>query len=197
MSFFESDTFTFVVLPVLIFLARVLDVSLGTVRIILVTRQRWFLAPLIGFIEILIWLVAVARVMQNLGNVFCYIAYAGGFAVGNYIGIRIEEKLALGTVLVRAITRKDASALIKNLKAAGYGVTIVPAYGSSGRVSVIYSVIKRSSLEDVIGIIKKTNPNAFYSVEDIRFVTERRSLWSKTSHKKNIYNLSKLFRKGK
>ena len=197
MPFLESKLFTFGILPLLIFLARVVDVSLGTIRIVFVTRERRFLAPLVGFFEVLIWLLAVARVMQNLDNVFCYVAYAGGFAVGNYVGIRIEQTLAMGTVLVRVITRKDASELIKKLRGGGYGVTTVPAHGSSGRVSVIYSLVKRASLEDVIRIIKKCNPNAFYSVEDIRFVTERRTLWSRSRRRRTSPRPPALRRHGK
>jgi len=128
----EGETFTFILLPVLIFLARVLDVSLGTIRIIFISRSRKFLAPAIGFFEILIWLVAIGKVMQNLNNVFCYIAYAGGFAAGNFMGIWIEAKLAMGTLMVQIITRQDASALINSLKSSGYGVTAVPAHGTTG-----------------------------------------------------------------
>ena len=95
-DFWHSEAFTFVLLPVLIFLARVLDVSFGTIRIIFISRGQKLLAPLIGFFEILIWLVAIGKVMQNLGNVYCHIAYAGGFAAGNFTGMWIEEKLAMG-----------------------------------------------------------------------------------------------------
>jgi len=118
-SFFHSEAFTFILLPVLIFLARILDVSFGTIRIIFVSRGRKFLAPLIGFFEILIWLVAIGKVMQNLTNVYCYIAYAGGFAAGNFTGMWIEEKLAMGTLVIQVITKKDASALIENFKSSG------------------------------------------------------------------------------
>lgn len=142
-DFWHSEAFTFVLLPVLIFLARILDVGLGTIRIIFISRGRKFLAPLIGFFEILIWLVAIGKVMQNLTNVYCYIAYAGGFAAGNFTGMWIEEKLAMGTLIIQIITKKDASALIDNLKSSGYGVTVVPAEGSTGQVHIVYSLIKR------------------------------------------------------
>lgn len=197
MSFFDSDIFTYMLLPLLIFLARICDVTIGTVRIIFVTRGRKFLAPLIGFFEILIWLLAIGKVMQNLNNVFCFIAYAGGFAAGNFIGILIEEKMAMGSLVVRIITRQDASGLISNLRTSGYGATSVPADGSTGRVYVIYVVIKRSDLDDVVEIIKKFNPKAFYSVEDVRFVSEGVFPSRKPFYKRNALNLPKMFRKGK
>ena len=96
MAFFGSEIFTFIILPILIFIARVCDVSIGTMRIIFISRGAKILAPLLGFFEILIWLVAIGKVMQNLDNIACYVAYAGGFATGNFVGIRIEEKLAMG-----------------------------------------------------------------------------------------------------
>jgi len=171
MPFYHSDFFSFILLPVLIFMARVLDVSFGTIRIIFVTRGHKLLAPLIGFFELLIWLVAIGKVVQNLDNVFCYVAYAGGFAAGNYLGICIEQRLAMGAVIIRIITKEDASELIKNLRAEGYGVTSIPAYGSSGQVSVVYSVVRRRALKDVVAIVKRFNPKAFYSIEDVRFVS--------------------------
>ena len=131
MPFFESHLFTFVILPLLIFFARICDVTIGTIRIIFVSRGQKFLAPLVGFFEVLIWLIAIGKVMQNLDNIFCYIAYASGFAAGNFIGIYVEQKLAMGTLIIQVITRKDASELIDALKSKGYGVTAIPAAGST------------------------------------------------------------------
>jgi len=196
-GFFHSEAFTFVLLPVLIFLARVVDVSFGTIRIIFISRGQKFLAPLIGFFEILIWLVAIGKVMQNLSNVYCYIAYAGGFAAGNFAGMWIEEKLAMGTLIIRVITKKDASALIENLKSSGYGVTAVPAEGSSGRVHVVYSIINRSALKDVAAIVKRFNPQAFYSIEDVRFASKELFPLRQSASIKGFLGLLKIRRKGK
>ena len=196
-GFFHSEAFTFVLLPVLIFLARVVDVSFGTIRIIFISRGQKLLAPLIGFFEILIWLVAIGKVMQNLSNVYCYIAYAGGFAAGNFAGMWIEEKLAMGTLVVQIITKKDACALIERLRSSGYGVTAVPAEGSTGPVHIIYSVIKRSGLQDFVGIVKKLNPQAFYSIEDIRFASKEILPLRQSGYMKGFLGLLKLRRKGK
>jgi len=112
----ETEIFTWILLPILIFFARVGDVSLGTIRIIFISKGIKYLAPLIGFFEILIWLVAISQIMQNLTNIYYYIFYAGGFATGNLVGIIIEEKLSIGTVAIRIITRKDAEELTNALK---------------------------------------------------------------------------------
>ncbi len=132
----DSNIFTWIILPLLIFIARVCDVTLGTVRIIFVSRGNKLIAPLLGFIEISIWLLAIRQIMQNLSNPFCYVAYALGFAFGNFVGIYIEEKAAFGKVVIRSITKTDASVLIDALRRKGFGVTNVHAEGSTGKVNV-------------------------------------------------------------
>jgi uncharacterized protein YebE (UPF0316 family) len=166
----NSDLFTWVVLPFLIFLARICDVTIGTIRIIFVSKEQKLWASLFGFFEVLIWLVVMGQVMQNLDNVFCYIAYAGGFACGNYIGITIEGKLAMGVLIVKVFTTKGDMKLVDSLRAAGFGVTNISAQGGAGPVNVVYTIIKRRFLPEVIGIIKQFNPKAFYSVEEVRSV---------------------------
>ncbi len=168
----NSPYFEYLIIPLLICFARVLDVSLGTLRIILVAKGTKTLAPILGFFEVLIWLIAIGQVMQNLTNVANYFAYAAGFAIGNYLGIIMEQKLAIGVVVVRVITATDASKLIDFLKEANFGVTTLEAQGTSGHVHLIYTVIKRSNLPLVVKHIKDFNPKAFYSVEDIRYVSE-------------------------
>lgn len=166
----NPDLLTWVVLPGLIFLARICDVTIGTLRIIFVSKGQKLWASFFGFFEVLIWLVAIGQIMQNLNNVFCYIAYAAGFALGNYIGISIEEKLAMGVLIVRVFTTNEGEKLIASLRASGFGVTNVDAQGGSGKVNIVYTVIKRSCLPEVVGIIKEFNPKSFYSVEEVRSV---------------------------
>jgi uncharacterized protein YebE (UPF0316 family) len=170
--FRNLEVFTWVVLPLLIFLARICDVTIGTIRIICVSRGQKFFASLLGFFEVLIWLTAIGQIMKNLNNVACYIAYGSGFAMGNFIGITLEEKLAMGILMVRIITPEKGTDLINHLKESGYGVTSIDAKGAIGPVNLIYTVIKRSALEDVIQQIDRFNPKAFYSVEDIRSVNQ-------------------------
>lgn len=192
----QSPYFTYLIIPLLICLARIIDVSLGTVRIILVSKGAKKIAPILGFFEILIWLVAIGQVMQNLTNIVNYFAYALGFALGNYIGIIIEQKLAIGIVVVRIITVAAASELIDYLKSANFGVTVIDAEGTSGSVHLIYTVIKRSSLPIIIGHIKKFNPKAFYSIEDVRFVSEGQ-FPKNTFHQKLEFNALTGARKAK
>jgi len=171
-AFIDSEIFRWVILPVLIFLARMTDVSIGTIRIMVLNKGKRLLTPLLGFFEILIWLLAIRQIFIQLTNPVCYIAYAGGFAMGNYVGIIIEEKLAIGFGLIRVITHKDATELINCLNRQGYGATSIEAKGSTGKVHVIYSIVKRSEIAKVIHIIKKYNPKAFYTIEDVKAVKE-------------------------
>ena len=170
--FVDSNLFSWVIMPFLIFLARICDVSIGTVRLMLQSKGKIYLAPLLGFFEMLVWLLAVRQVVLNLANWVCMLAFAAGFATGNFVGLLIEEKLAMGMQVIRIITQKDSAELINSLKNQGYGVTVLDATGAKGRVNVILTIIKRSDKHRVIEIIKQFNPKAFYSIEDVRSVAE-------------------------
>jgi len=172
LAFYSSDLFKWVILPILIFLARLTDVSLGTLRIIFVSHGLKYIAPIVGFIEINIWLLAIVQIMQNLNNLACSFAYAGGFALGAFVGMTIEEKLSIGMVMVRIICKHDTTDLIKSLQEAEYGVTTHDAEGINGPVKIIFAVIRREDLHDILDRIHKIHPHAFYSVEDIRSVGE-------------------------
>ena len=166
----DPNTYTYLVLPLLIFLARICDVTIGTVRIMLVARGRRIIAPLLGFVEMMIWILVVRQIMLQISNWASYIGFAGGFAVGNYVGMYIEEKLAMGVQVIRIITKKDANELFNYLKSKGYGVTLVDAQGSMGPVNIVFTIVKRADQQKVIDIIQQFNPNAFYSIEDVRTV---------------------------
>ncbi len=167
----DSDLWVIIILPLLIFFARIMDVSIGTVRIILVAKGYKYLAPLLGFFEVLIWIIAISKIMENLDRWYYYLFYASGFAAGNFVGIILEDKIALGFVGVRIITKKPADQLIEKMTNFGYGVTIVPAEGSSGLVHVIFTTVKRKKLKELIIMIKEFNPKAFYTIEDIKKVS--------------------------
>lgn len=171
-SVFGSGIFTWVILPFLIFLARAVDVSLGTIRIVFVSRGLRFLAPVVGFFEVIIWLLAIRVIMQNLDNAVCYIAYGAGFAMGTFIGLHIEKRMAIGTAIVRIITHKDSTPLIDRLRKEGFGVTSLDAQGKKGLVHVLFMIIRRCDFEKVAKIIQQHNPKAFYTVEDTRIVSE-------------------------
>ena len=120
-DFFEGNLFSYLILPLLIFFARISDVTIGTMRIVMVSKGQKLIAPLLGFFEVIIWLVTMSKIIQNIDNWVAYVAYGAGFATGNYIGLIIEEKLAVGIVQLQIITRKSAQNLIAKLKAGGYG----------------------------------------------------------------------------
>ena len=180
-------------LPVLIFVARILDVSIGTIRIILVAKGYKYLAPILGFFEVLIWIIAIGKIMENLDQWYYYLFYAGGFAAGNYIGILLEERIALGYVGVRIITKKPADQLISRMAMAGYGITTVPAEGATGLVHIIFTTVKRKKLTELVTMIKEFNSKAFYTVEDIKAVSDTSTTSIHHQGKRSI----RFWRKGK
>ncbi|TGK08168.1 DUF2179 domain-containing protein [Leptospira selangorensis] len=171
--------FDYLLLPLGIYLARMTDVSIGTVRIILISRERKILAAMLGFIEVLLWLIVITQIMRNLSNVLCYIAYAGGFATGTFLGMVVEEKLALGHSLIRIIVPEKGEEIVQNLAQAGYRTTTLEAQGARGPVKVILSLLRRKEIPIVLGILKNTAPGAFYTIENARKTSDP-ELW-KTS----------------
>lgn len=196
LAFTNREIFTWVIVPLLIFISRIFDVSIGTIRIIFVSRGNKLLSPILGFFEVLIWITAISQVMKQLDNFMCYIAYAGGFSMGTFVGLYIEEKLAVGILTVRIITTGFEEKIKKGLFTAGFGFTIVDAKGANGNVKLIYTVIKRKDLQNVLEIINKYNPNAFYSIEDARSVNlgvfPRRHFKQKQSYSE-LFRLNRLF----
>jgi uncharacterized protein YebE (UPF0316 family) len=171
-SFFDSEVFSYVLLPILIFLARICDVSIGTMRIIFVSKGKKYIAPVLGFFEVLIWITAISKIMQNLDHYVNYIAYAAGFATGNFVGMIIEEKIAMGILMVRVFANERGQELVLNLNICGYGATVVDAQGARQRVHLIYTIVQRNELDKVLNIIKTFNPKAFYTIEDIKSANE-------------------------
>lgn len=156
------------VLPILIFFAEMLVVTISTIRIIYVSRGKRLLAPALGFFEITIWLFAIGQIMQNLSNLGCYVAFAGGFTLGNFLGILIENKLAIGNQVVRLITNKNTDVVVAMLRRAGYGVTCIDGRGATGPVQIVLTVVARKQLAHVITLIQTFDPRAFYSVDDLQ-----------------------------
>jgi uncharacterized protein YebE (UPF0316 family) len=169
---YPPDLVAWVLIPLVIFFSRVADVTIGTLRIVFVSKGWKQVAPLLGFVEVLIWIVAMSQILKYANNWPSYLAWAGGFAVGNYIGLWIEERLAIGNLVIRIITAKPADALTQHLRTAGYGVTSVDALGSQGEVNILFTLVQRRDLKEVLAIVKNFNPNAFYTIEDVRFSSE-------------------------
>jgi len=151
-----------------VFLARVCDVSLGTVRTILVFRGLKYLAALIGFVEILIWVLAVSQVLQHLDAWYLAVAYAAGFAAGNVVGIHLEAKLAIGSELVRAVSESREVSLAGGLRRRGYSVTVLPGEGNEGPVEVVLVVEKRRLMPQLLRTIDELDPDAYYTITDVK-----------------------------
>lgn len=159
-----------VLIPLLIFAARLIDVTLATMRHILVFKGARKLVPTLGFIEVLVWLVAMTQVVNNLSNVACYFAWAAGFSAGTWVGMALEEKLALGHQLIRIVSRKDCDELVDALRRHHYGVTVVPANGRNGPVEIVLIATTRSKSGHLTDTIRRYDPNLFFTIEDVRSV---------------------------
>ncbi len=164
---FDSNLYIWLFLPLMVFFARLTDVTLGTLRIIFISRGKKNVAPVLGFFEVFIWITIVSQIVSHAHNILAYVAYAAGFAVGNYVGMYIEGRLAIGTQVVLAIVQDHASPLIAHLRASGFGVTAVDGSGANGAVKLIYTIVRRRNLNDVLSIIHETHPQAFLSIQDV------------------------------
>lgn len=149
----------------LIFSLRIVDVSLGTLRIGFLVRGQRRLAGLFGFFESLVWLIAAAQVLANLDSPIKFVAYAGGYATGTMLGVSIERWLAIGESIMRVVTPVDSPPVEDELRAAGYYVTLLNARGRDGDVRVSFSVIPRRKIPDVLKLLKRVSPSAFVTFE--------------------------------
>ncbi len=182
------DTYPYL-LPFIIFFGRIIDVSLGTLRIIFVSKGEKLKAPIIGFFEVLIWVVVISQILSRANDMVAYLAYAGGYAAGNYVGILLEKRIAFGIILCRVYTDKPGLKLVNLLSTNGFGATLVHGTGSVDQVDIIETVIDRIQLKKVTGVILEFDKDAFYVIEDIR--TKERGIFPKS------YNLLKRWRPGK
>ncbi|MFN8153168.1 MAG: DUF2179 domain-containing protein [Bacteroidia bacterium] len=189
-EFIQSDLFQWVILPFLIFLARMSDVTLATLRNIFLSKSVKYIVPFLGFIEVLIWLLAISQIMKNLHNPVCFVAYALGYSMGIFVGIKIEERLALGLQIMRIFTQHDSGKLKVILAEHDFGVTTIDGQGSKGPVKILLTIVKRKDIALIRDLIKQHQPEAFYSIEDIRTVSKGvfpRSGDGKLEHLKKVF----------
>jgi len=164
----SPELFQYVVLPALIFLARVADVSLATLRVMYIMNGARHWAPLLGFFEALIWLLAIGQIFQNMNNVYSYLAYASGYATGTYVGMYIESKIAMGRMVVRVISKQDTSELIDWLINSGYRYNTMEAADHEGNANILFTVVPRSKLEAFLKAVRFLQSDAYYTVESVK-----------------------------
>lgn len=169
--------------PVLIFVLRIFDVSLSTLRILLSVRNQRVMVPIIGFFEVLIWIFAVGSAIRNLESVWHVLGYAGGFATGNIVGLWIEGKLAIGLATLRIISRAGGVELAESLRERGYGVTEFFGQGREGRVEIVYTAVARREIPRVLDEVQRWDPDAFVTVEEPR---EIRRGWMQSTPRQRL-----------
>ncbi len=175
MDFFiiSPEIYTWVIVPALIFIAQVANVCMETLRIVFLSKGIKYLAPIIAFFEIIIWLLAIVGVLSNLSNIANFLAYAFGFAMGTYVGLIIEERLSIGMVSLRIITPENtADEIMRFLQSENYGTTYINATGSRGGVKMIISLVDRDDVPAITRHFEDTHPDAFFSIEDVRYVNQ-------------------------
>ena len=152
----------------IIMFMRMIDVSLGTMRTILVVQGKKYHAAITGFFEVLIWIFAMRYIVQHLDNEMNLIGYAIGFAIGNILGIQLEQQLAIGYVQLNIISRHFTDKITDQLRLSKYGVTLIPAEGGSGGMSIIIAIIKRKEMKNVIKLIETIDPHCFITMQHSR-----------------------------
>jgi len=161
------------VLGVIIFFARIIDVSVGTLRTISIIQGRSKMAFFLGFIEISMWLAVLSAVLKKvMENPMLAIFYAAGFSTGNVVGILIEKKLAMGYTNFRVITQTNGRIIAEQLREKGHSATIFEGEGKSGKVLEVYVVCERKALPEIIKIVREIEPNAFYITEQVGIVSK-------------------------
>ena len=155
-------------LPLLIFLARIGDVSIGTIRMICVVRGQKLLAVVLGFFEIVIWIFAVSNVLLKLDQWVNIIAYAGGYATGNAVGMWIESRLAMGMQTISFMSRGKSQAVAERLRYAEHCVTTLVGSGRDGPVAICMAIVPRKRTPNVIRMAREIDPEVVITVEDVR-----------------------------
>jgi uncharacterized protein YebE (UPF0316 family) len=152
-------------IPLVIFFARICDVSIGTVRTMLLTQGVRGWAAVLGFLEVTIWVLAVGGVMQHLGNPLALLGYAGGFATGTLVGMHIEAWLALGYRMVRVINPDRTVSVSERLRERDFRVTMIQGQGLKGPVEIAFAVVQRRDLRSILKAVQEVAPAAFVTVE--------------------------------
>ena len=164
----------------LIVIARIADVSLGTIRTVAVVNGRRGIAVAIGFFEVLIWVVVVRTVVQHLDGPIYAVAYAGGFALGTWIGITVEGRLGTGNQVLRVFTR-IGERLTAELRAQDFVVTVFEGSGREGPISMLFLETSRRGIRRALDTITRQDPDCFYIVDDVRLSSGRRGRFQRAT----------------
>lgn len=167
----------------LVFVMRIIDVSINTIRIVVVMRGQIRLAALLGFFESLFWVTAASLVFANLGNPVRAVAFAAGFATGVLVGGLVERKIAMGTAFVRVVAPLDTEQVAPRLRDEGFPVTVVNAEGRDGEVRLSFMVMARKKVNRALTIVHEVNPEAFVTVEEVNLPDLERIRRSSTVRK--------------
>lgn len=171
MTIENFDMISYVLLPTLIFLARLADVTVATVKLMFVVNNARKMAAILGFFEALITIVALSRIVQDANNMLAFVMYAAGFAAGTYVGMWIEGKMAYGNVLVRIISKEMPEELFQYLATNRHNFSLVDGYDESGNTRVLFTICKRSNVHALIARLEEVAPRAMYTVEGLKQVS--------------------------
>jgi len=149
----------------LIMLMRICDVTIGTMRTILVVQGRKYLAGFSGMFEVLIWVFAIRYIFQHLDHTINLFGYAIGFGIGNILGITLEQKIGLGFSQLNIISQKLNGKILERLREEKYGVTVIPAQGVSGELNLLMMIVSRKNQRRTIALIESIDPDAFITVQ--------------------------------
>jgi len=176
--------FSWVLLPLIILIARIIETSLKTIRQVYITKGFKYLAAGIGTGEVSVWLLSTGLVITNLTNIMCILTYIVGYVIGTILGIDIENRLKVGNVIVRVITKANPEPMIVELREKGFGITRLEGTGSYGSVvSVLLVLVPRHELDELLNILNRNYPGAIFSIEDIRSLKENVSIFYKERKK--------------
>lgn len=159
----------------MIFGLRVVDMTLDTLRVLVVMRGQKKIAWVLGFFQASVFVIAIGTVLKNLDNPLNIIGYAAGFATGNVVGMLIEEKMAIGHTMINIVSPRRGSAIADNLRKNGYAVTEIAARGKDGMVTLLNCNVLRRNIGDVRALVNDIDPEAFITSEDVRPI--RRGFW--------------------
>jgi uncharacterized protein YebE (UPF0316 family) len=152
--------------PIVIFLLRIVDVTLDTMRVLFMVRGRRLPAGILGFLMALVWIIAVGNAMKHLDSIWHILGYAAGYGTGTMVGITIENFVAFGLIQLRIVSKHGGVEIAEALRDRGYGATEFSGFGRDGAVEIVQSVVQRAHMDEVLALVDKFDDTAFVTVED-------------------------------